>query len=134
MHRGSGVRHSQLGFGIVTDQNPDQDGKIEVKFEDCSQPFRITLGVLKLWPTDMNWRIIKVGDLIIYPVKGTSCGGATIGQGIVIDIKKGPKKFSGLINKLTIKEDKTGLGKSHSWPEHCIVIDTPIIKRLHFAP
>jgi hypothetical protein len=128
MHLDCGVSHPIHGLGIVVDQNPDCVGDIKIKFECFIEAIRINPESLQTWPTDANGRLIQVNDLILYPIKGGCCG-ATIGQGVVTKIGKGVSGEFGIIDKITIKEDRYGHQKCHKWPEHCIVIDSPVIKK-----
>jgi hypothetical protein len=124
---GSGVKHFALGYGIVHNENPDQAGKIQIKLENQNTIFSVHPSELTYQPTDIQGRIIKIGDLILFSVKEHH--GAPIKQGKVEGIKEGKAPWGSIskITKLSVREDESGYLKSVSFPECCVVIDSPVI-------
>ncbi len=107
--KNSGVVHlvnSELGY--VVENNPDQFNRIQINFM-TGNPVWIKVEDLDNWPTDANGIHIKVGDLVLFPIKGNDYTPAKISQGVVQ--KSGRVNGDGTPRKVTITEDGSCRGR-----------------------
>lgn len=111
-----GVSHKIYGLGIVTNQNPDFGGNIEINFDGTDTLTKVHPSELDNHPIDAYGRLIKSGQRIYYYAN------SSVRRGIVESIVEGKHPgYGAKIKRVRIRDEKSGHISNQAWPRRCLV-------------